>query len=120
MENNDKDSFFWGIECWKNILQSPMVRRHFSLLLAHSKMWEYRYQYFSEKEYLNNSDYIESIISDLSNTAKIALNLYLKESMRKNKVGDYNFERIFPFLKECEALEYKFVNTFISFIVQYI
>lgn len=113
LENNDKDSFFWGIECWKNILQSPMVRRHFSLLLAHSKMWEYRYQYFSEKEYLNNSDYIESIISDLSNTAKIALNLYLKESMRKNKVGDYNFERIFPLLKECEALEYKICEYFL-------
>lgn len=114
LENNDKDSFFWGIECWKNILQSPMVRRHFSLLLAHSKMWEYRYQYFSEKEYLNNSDYIESIISDLSNTAKIALNLYLKESMRKNKVGDYNFERIFPLLKKCEALEYKICEYFLS------
>ncbi len=71
LENNYKDSFFWGIECWKSIFPSPMVRRHFSLLRAHSKMWSYRYQYFSEKKYLNASDYIESIIFELINTAKL-------------------------------------------------
>ena len=55
-----------------------MVRRHFSLFLLTVKCGVSISILFSEKEYLNNSDYIESIISDLSNTAKIALNLYLK------------------------------------------
>ena len=114
LENNYKDSFFWGIECWKNIFPSPMVRRHFSLLRAHSKMWSYRYQYFSEKKYLNASDYIESIISDLNNTAKLTLNLYLRESMRNNKAGNCNFERIFPLLEKCETLEYKICEYFLS------
>ena len=114
LENNYKDSFFWGIECWKNIFPSPMVRRHFSLLRAHSKMWSYRYQYFSEKKYLNASDYIESIIFELINTATIALNFYLRESLRKNKAGGCNFEIILPLLEKCEALEYKICEYFIS------
>ena len=117
LENNIHDSFYWGMESWRNMFIAPMTRRHFSLLLAHSKMWSYRYQYFVEKKYLNTSDYVDSIICDLNSTAQTALNLYLREFIRQKEIGNSNFQRIYPLLEKCESLEHEICEYFLSNII---
>ena len=112
LENNFQDSYYWGIDCWNNIWKGSMIRRYFSLLLAHSQMWKYRYNYFIEQGYFKKSETIESTIHNLNSTAQTILNLYLKMLIKSNGNIIPESEKINELIDNCKLLEYKICNYF--------
>lgn len=79
------DEYFWGTDCWKNILHGDYILRHFSLLIAYSSMWKYRYEYFVEKNYIRICEEMEVKINDLNKMARIMMNSYIKYVIKKSQ-----------------------------------
>lgn len=114
LEDNLNDSFYWGIDCWNHIGEKTIAKRHFSLLYAHSKMWQLRYNHFIEKGYFDKSKTIETNIIDLNNTAKIILNLYLKSTIKSNKNFSFQQSKIDALTNDCLSLEHTICNYFLQ------
>lgn len=93
--------FYWGIECWDNILCEGNTQRHFSLLQVYTHMWQYRYNYFVQNKYIEANLEIEKKLLEMDKYASLALLMYMKNvyayTVKKTEV---TFEHINKWIEE--------------------